>query len=289
MTARLPDGRQLGFASYGDPQGRPLFYFHGWPSSRYQGVLVHEGALARGLHVIAPDRPGIGLSDSLPERSFAAWPTDVAALADALDIDRFAILGVSGGGPYALATAAALPERVTATAVVCGAPPFADPADRRHMHWVYRTLAGLKSLRRAATPVALGASRWMISRGRERAPMSWLMRSVPTRDRQAISQEGCWQGVTRSYLEAIRHGTATVLQEGELYLEPWDFSPEDIRVPIAFWHGTADQNLPYAVARRLAARVPAAEGHWPEGEGHYSLPITYRDEILDWLTGKSAL
>lgn len=285
--ARLPDGRMLGYADYGDPAGEPLFFFHGWPSCRYQGKLLHELAAERGLRLIAPDRPGIGLSDPLPGRSFASWPGDVAGFADALGIGRFKIYGISGGGPYALATSAALPDRVIATAIICGAPPFGQPADRANMHWAYRILTNLKRLRRAVTPGVIGTSRWMIARGAERAPMTWMLRSIPTSDREAIADAGCWESVTRSYLEAVRRGANTVLTEGELYLEPWDFSPEDIRVPVAFWHGLADKNLPCEVAKRLAARVPASEGHWEEGEGHYSLPLRYRASVLDWLRDRA--
>lgn len=280
---RLPDGRSLGYAEYGAPGGDAVLFFHGWPSSRYQGKIMHDFASERNLRLIAPDRPGIGLSDPLPGRRFGTWPQDVAGLADALGIDRFRLFGISGGGPYTLATAAALPQRVIAAAVVCGAPPFGSAEDQANMHWAYRTLAGLKRLRRAATPAVIGASRWMIGRGAERAPMSWMMRSVPPSDREAISDLGCWESVTRSYLEAIRTGAPNVLTDGELYLEPWDFSPEDIRVPVAFWHGTADKNLPCEVARKLAARVPGSTGHWIDGEGHYSLPLRYRTQVLDWL------
>ena len=283
---RLPDGRVLGYADYGDPAGEPVIYSHGWPSSRYQARLLHDLAAERGLRVIAIDRPGVGLSDPLPGRSFASWPRDVARLADALGIGRFRLLGMSGGGPYALATAAALPERVIAAAVLCGAPPFGNPADRADLHWTYRALIALKRLRRAVTPAVIAASRGMIARGIDRPPMTWLLRTIPPSDREAIADAACWESVTRSYLEAVRRGADHVLTEGELYLQPWDFSPEDIRVPVAFWHGLADRNLPCDVAKKLAARVPGAEGHWEQGEGHYSLPLRYRATVLDWLRSK---
>ncbi len=287
QQARLPDGRALGYGDYGDPSGQPVFFFHGWPSSRYQGKLMHDYAAGRGLRLIAPDRPGIGLSDPLPGRGFSAWPKDIEAFADSLGLGRFRVCGVSGGGPYTLATAAALPDRVIAAAVMCGAPPFGSPEDQADMHWAYRTLAGLKRLRRAATPAVIGASRWMIARGIDRAPMSWMMRSIPPSDRSAIADYGCWESVTRSYLEAANSGTDAVLTDGELYLAPWDFSPEDIRIPVAFWHGLADKNLPCEVAKRLAARVPGAVGHWIEDEGHYSLPLRFRGQVLDWLRNAS--
>ena len=124
QTILLPDGRTLGFADYGDPGGRPLFYCHGWPGSRLQARTIDEHGRRRGLRVIAPDRPGIGLSDARPGRGFSDWPADIAGLADSLRIDRFLLLGISGGGPYALAAAALLPDRIDAVAVVSGAPPW---------------------------------------------------------------------------------------------------------------------------------------------------------------------
>ncbi len=283
----LPDGRKIGYGDYGDPQGEPVFFFHGWPSSRFHGKILHEAGIARRLRIIAPDRPGIGLSDPLPGRGFGAWPADVAGLADALGIGTFRLFGISGGCPYILATAAALPERVRAAAVLCGAPPLGSAEDKAHMHWAYRFAAGLKRLRRAVMPAFLGVSAWMVRRGSHRAPMSWVMRSIPDSDRSAIAEHGTWEEETRSYLEAIRSGAPAVLADGELYLEPWDFAPEEIRVPVAFWHGTADNNLPCEAAKRLAARVPGAEGHWIEGEGHYSLPLRYRHQVLDWLAARA--
>jgi pimeloyl-ACP methyl ester carboxylesterase len=282
-SVTLPDGRTLGFAEYGDPAGKPVLFFHGWPSSRLQAAYLDKDAKQRGIRLIAPDRPGIGRSSSLPNRRFGDWPKDVAGLADALDIDRFPIFAVSGGGPYALATSAKLSERIERTAIVCGAPPLADKSDRHHMHWTYRTLSGLKSLRRAAIPALVPFSRWMIARGSHRPPMSWMLKSIPTRDREAIDNGNGWSMVTRSYIEAVANGTTTILTEGELYLEPWDFQPEEIRIPVRFWHGLADANLPCSVAQKLASRVPNCEGCWVEGEGHYSLPVYHSHEVLDWL------
>lgn len=283
-TLTLPDGRTLGYAEYGDPAGKPVFFFHGWPSSRYQGAYLDPLAADRGLRVVVPDRPGVGLSSPLPGRRFTDWPPDVAALADHLGFGRFSLFGVSGGCPYTLATCAALAERIPRAAIACGAPPLAEGGDRSHMHWAYRTLSGMKSLRRAALPVILPVSRWMVGRGADHAPMSWMLRSIPARDREALHVSGGWETITRSYLEAIRNGPAAVLAEGELYLKPWNFDPAEIHdVSIRFWHGLADANLPCETAQRLAARISCADGRWIDGEGHYSLPIHHSGEMLDWL------
>lgn len=282
-SVTLPDGRTLGYADYGDPAGEPVFFFHGWPSSRFQAAYLDNDAATRGIRILAPDRPGIGRSSPLPQRRFGDWPKDVAGFADALSIDRFRVFAVSGGCPYALAATAKLSERIERTAVVCGAPPLADKSDRNHMHWAYRTLSGMNSLRRTAIPALVPFSRWMISRGSRKAPMSWMLKSIPARDREAIHHGNGWDMVTRSYLEAVANGTDTILTEGELYLEPWDFQPEEICTPVRFWHGLADANLPCSVAQNLASRIPDCEGSWVEGEGHYSLPVFHSTEVLDWL------
>jgi pimeloyl-ACP methyl ester carboxylesterase len=112
-TIRLRDGRRLGYAEWGDPGGRPLLYFHGWPGSRVEGRLGDEAAKAKGVGMIALDRPGMGLSDYQPRRTLVDWPDDVIQVAAALGLDRFAVLGISGGGPYAAACAWKLSEQLT--------------------------------------------------------------------------------------------------------------------------------------------------------------------------------
>ncbi len=279
----LPDGRALGYAEYGDPSGDPVMFHHGWPSSRYQAAFLDPMARDRGLRILAPDRPGVGRSDPRPGRGFSDWPADLAGFADALGIDRFKAFGVSGGGPYTLAACARLGDRIERAAVVCGAPPLADKSARSHMHWAYRTLATSRKLRRVAMPAVVRLSRWMVDRGHDHAPMSWMLKSVPDVDREAIRNGGGWEMVTRSFLEAVRNGSDGMREDGELYLSDWDFDPSGIHVPVHFWHGTADANLPCEVAKRLAEKVPNAETDWIEGEGHYSLAMGYAENALDWL------
>src|SRR5690606_14168411 len=105
LTIALRDGRTLGYAEYGVADGKPVLVFHGSPGTRLQVRAAHRPALARGIRIIAPDRPGLGLSSRLPGRRIADWPDDVCELVDALGIDRCPVIGVSGGGPYAAACA----------------------------------------------------------------------------------------------------------------------------------------------------------------------------------------
>ena len=126
MTASvtLPDGRELAYEVYGDPAGDPVLSFHGGLSSRLDAAPAHQAALDLGVRLISPDRPGIGRSTFQPGRRLLDWPADVAALTEALGIDRFAVMGWSCGGPYAAACGARMSDRVTAVGLLSSAVPF---------------------------------------------------------------------------------------------------------------------------------------------------------------------
>ncbi len=124
QTLELSDGRKLGFAEFGDLNGKPFFHFHGHPGSRYEILLYGDKPTKLGLHVIAVDRPGIGLSDFKPKRKLLDWPDDIVELADHLCIDKFVVEGISGGGPYAAACAYKIPQRLECCAIVAGMGPI---------------------------------------------------------------------------------------------------------------------------------------------------------------------
>src|SRR6185295_6433650 len=137
---RLPDGRNLSYLQVGAADGPAIFHFHGHGSSRLEALMLAESASALGLRVISFDRPGIGRSDPITGDRLLGWPADVAAAADALNIDKFAVQGMSAGGPYALACAHAMPDRLTALALISTVPPpeiaqRAGPHLRRLAWW----------------------------------------------------------------------------------------------------------------------------------------------------------
>ena len=134
----LADGRSVALSEYGSKGGAPIFFCHGWPSSRTMGELTDAAALDLGLRIISLDRPGIRDSSFDAERTLLDWPPLLAAVADELGIECFKVMGISGGAPYTLAAAWALPERVRAVAVVSGAPPLAELNDRTGLLRLYR-------------------------------------------------------------------------------------------------------------------------------------------------------
>lgn len=275
----LPSGLQIAVAEYGAADGAPMFFFHGWPSARVQGALLHEAGCAVGVRVLAVDRPGVGASSPQAGRRLVDWPPMLRELAAALGLERVHVLGVSGGGPYALAAAWAAPELVTAAAVVCGAPPLAEHG-RDGLTRAYRILLAIHSRSRGAMRLffrllhplaAANPSPWMLTmlRGALRGPDKAVLENA------ALSQL-CYDGFRFAW-GGYRDG---VFEDAEIYTQPWGFPVEEVRRPVRLWHGTEDHNFSYHHAEKLAARLPDCALRIVPGEGHYSLPILHAREIL---------
>ena len=144
-TIVLPDGRRLGYAEWGDPDGSPMLFFHGIPASRLGLEWAEDAALEHGVRLLSLDRPGHGLSDRAPGRTLLGWSRDVADFADTAGLSTFAIAGWSGGGPYVLACAMGIPERLTGAAVLSGCGPFDTPSARRSVSSLDRTMLVVSS------------------------------------------------------------------------------------------------------------------------------------------------
>ena len=138
QSVRVSGSREITYMEYGEPNGFPVFYFHGTPSNHREAVIHDDTAGSLGIRLLAPDRPGCGGSDPSPGRRLLGWPDDVTAIANDLDIDRFAVVGVSGGGPYAAACAYAIPERLTGVAILSGIAPMDDPVSMKQTNIIDR-------------------------------------------------------------------------------------------------------------------------------------------------------
>ncbi len=277
-TLLLKQGGHLAYAEYGNPDGSPILFFHGWPSSRTMGKLTDAAAHELKVRVISADRPGICDSSFQPNRKLLDWPRVVEQLADHLEIKRFHILAFSGGAPYAYVTGLKLSERVRAMAVVSGAVPFADLTDHRGllplyrwMIWFYRNQPGLL---RACLRLVRPIMSWRTS---ARSYLYMLPRPDAEVLRENAAFDICFQSQRRAWRGS---GAEGVMADAEIYGRPWGFRLEDVDVAVRLWHGKQDRAFSFRVAEETAKRLPNCVARYLDNEGHFSLPIRHMREIL---------
>ena len=276
---QLADGRTLAYLAMGDPGGSPVFYFHGYPGSRLEGRLGASAAKRLGLRLIAPDRPGFGESTFQPGRTIGAWAADVRELADQLAQKRFSVVGVSGGGPYAIACAARIPKRLSRVALVCPLGPLARTDLTGDMVMVNRLALALA----AHSPLLARHAVSIVSRWGRRHPERYLahmMAVAPPPDRRVLADAVYRALLAESTAEALRQGGRGAAWELTLLARPWDFRPQEVPIPVRIWQGLADNIVPAGIARRLAAALPYSESHYLPDEGHLSLIVRHLDAVL---------
>jgi pimeloyl-ACP methyl ester carboxylesterase len=282
---RLRDGRRLAYVEYGDAAGQPIVWCHGSPSSRAEGSLVLQShALASGLRVIMPDRPGMGQSDFQRGRQIIDWPRDVLDLATALGLDTFAVIGSSGGAPYAAACGALIPDRVRAIGLLGGLAPLDRPDI---MASVPGPLRLMFRLARYTPPLLGGLFRLnlrMMRAGGERAGER-MAASFPEPDRSLFARPEVRHGFMACFEEACRRGVRGPVQDVALLAKPWGFDLGQIAVPVLLWHGERDGNVPVAHGRHLAKSIPGCRATFYPNEAHLSLLLNHHNEILGSLAG----
>jgi pimeloyl-ACP methyl ester carboxylesterase len=229
--------------------------------------------------VLSIDRPGHGLSDHQPGRTLLGWSQDVADFADALDLESFAIMGWSGGGPYVLACAAGIPDRLTAAAVLSGTGQFETRESRRAVSSLDRKMLALSTRSQLAARMMMKP----IVVGVRRAPNLALKSfeddlspsDIETFRRLAPDPKTA----LTFFLEAFRSGTVGVVEDYRVLASPWEFAPEDIGIPVHFWHGDADKMAALSDAQAIAQRMPSANFTVVPGAGHLLL-MNHADEIF---------
>jgi pimeloyl-ACP methyl ester carboxylesterase len=266
----LPDGRELAYAVAGAATGLPVLAFHGTPGSRHQLLLpsVDGIATAAGVRLVVPDRPGYGHSTFQPGRRFVDWPRDVSTLADRLGVERFAVLGFSGGGPHALVCAALLADRVTRASVVSGIGPMSGPADTEGMMRANVVIASLaRRSERALLPMALLMT--SVAKRRPEQAIRSMAKQLPPADVAAIRRPDVFDAFVREARLAPATAARAMAQDMALFARPWGFELSSVAVPVDFWQGDADRNVPPAHARRQSERVEGSKLHEIAGGGHF--------------------
>ncbi|MGI8436577.1 MAG: alpha/beta fold hydrolase [Chthoniobacterales bacterium] len=277
---RLANGGTLAFDEYGDLAGRPVIFCHGWPSSRSMAQLTDEAARNHGVRIISPDRPGISGSSFQVNRTLADWPAVVGALTEHLAIERFHLLAISGGAPYAYATALAMPTRVLAVSVVSGAPPIAELTDHSGLWRLHRWMLALHRRNPATLRALFHVARPFAAARMSLRARPFLRLALQRMDAEALRDRPAFEACFESSRRAWQASVKGLIADAEIYAQPWGFRLEEIETPIRLWHGAKDRTFSCGLAEEVARRFPNCALRIVTDAGHYSLPIRYIDEIL---------
>ncbi len=261
----VPDGRTLAVSELGHSAGYPVVWCHGGLSSRMDVALAADDLVTLGIRLVTVDRPGIGESARAKGRRVADWPSDITAVADALGLDRFAIAGWSAGGPFALACAAALPDRVTATATIGGMAPIRSRAELHELGLAVDRL--LIPMSRRAPWLAAGALQ-LARRAKPARFKARMLKSLPEPDQATLAPRPADAAVGPT-LAALRHGVRGTVDDYRAFGGAWGFDLSRVSMPVRCWQGDADSLLPMAHAERLAASLPKGDLRVVPDAGHF--------------------
>ena len=281
-VVQLEDGAVVAFQEYGDPNGVPVIFCHGWPSSRTMARLTDEPGRDLSIRIISPDRPGICGSSLQRERKLTDWPRVVERIVEHLDLREFRMLAISGGAPYVYATAVAMPQRVQSIAIVGGAPPMAELVNAEGLLPLYRWMLALHRTRPRLLRRLFYLVRPLLSL---RPPMRFrplLLKMLMLRpcDADSLRDGEAFEAIFESQRRAWRSSVEGVMVDAQIYAQPWGFAIEDVRVPVRIWHGKEDRAFSVHLAEEVAKRLPNCKARFVDDAGHYSLPIRHMREIL---------
>jgi len=264
---KLPDGRQLCYAEFGDPKGQPIFVFHGNPNSRLLWGVIPGSPFLPHVRLIAPDRPGFGQTDFKKDiTTLQNWPNDIAVLADSLGIKKFAVFGPSGGGPYALSCAWKIPERLTSVGIFASVGPFVPETDKNiaapvRMMWANAPkLPGLFKLQ-------MKLFSWL-ARKYPKLYIKMILKEFSETDRKVYERlniaeliqvdrnEGYRQGGIGTWYDAIIPGN-------------WPIPLNEIKTKVYLWQGEEDISVPLSMGQYMAEKLPNCEAEFIKGVGHF--------------------
>ena len=286
------EDRRIGFAEFGDPQGRAVFWLHGTPGARRQIPMeARVFAEQRNIRLIGVDRPGIGSSTPFQYENVLAFAVDLATIADTLGIDKMAVVGLSGGGPYTLACAAAMPERIVAAGVLGGVAPTVGPDGISGGLMALGTLAA-PVIQVAGGPIRLAASTLIRLIRPVAEPAVYLYAAIsPEADRKMLVRPEFKAMFLDDLLNGSRKQLAAPFADIVVFARDWGFRLDEVKVPVRWWHGDRDHIVPFAHGQHVVSGLPDAELHQLPGESHLAglgraedilstmLDIWDRDEI----------
>ncbi len=270
-TIQLKTGRLLAYTDYGDNNDTPVFFIHGNPGSRLIRRKEIETVLMMNARLITPDRPGYGFSDFCPERKLTDFPDDIAQLADALHIDKFALFGFSAGGPYVAACAYKIPERITNAAIISGSAPIDRKGACEGMNKAWRTSFEMSKILPSSI---LRLMIWMQAKKILHTPddaITELGAILSDADKKVLRNPDVKEWFKATYTEAVRHGVKGWTKEAKIIVSPWGFKLEDIPINVDLWYWEDDPVTPIQMGKYMENKIPKTHARFLPGGGHFSI------------------
>ncbi|NPD87396.1 MAG: alpha/beta hydrolase [Asgard group archaeon] len=287
QTFTLKDGRELGYAEFGNPEGAPVFYFHGWLGGRFDLHLAEILGKKINCHLISLDRPGIGLSSYQENREILNWPNDIVELTDHLGIGKFHILGMSGGGPYVAACAYKIPTRLFSAGIVGGMGPYEDT--KKMLKNPNRILFFLLKKFPFALKIILFPM-WKRFRKMEFNEKTGKLLArqgmeLPEPDKKIYENSTFQEFMIFHLKDILQQKSKGPFLDGKLFTKPWNFKLEDISKDLKcyVWHGELDKNVSIEIGKYVASQIPNCEAIFYPDEAHISLVVNKINEILNKL------
>lgn len=284
QTVSLKDRRKLGFGEFGDSNGIPVFHFHGYIGSRLEAKLFEKFPSSIAIRIISVDRPGIGLSDFKPNRTLLDFPDDIVELADYLGLDKFIVEGISGGGPYALACAYKIPDRLKACGVIAGVGPI-DLSTKGMMRSNKIIFFLAKRVYFLFKFLIKSQGKALNNDEKIRKSIQKSSKKLPEPDKILMQDPEIQDIVIEESIEAFRNGSEGPSYEGKIYVKPWGFNLNEIskELKVYIWHGELDVNVPVSMGKAMCKEIPNCVGKYFPDEAHLSLPINNVDKIFKTL------
>ena len=274
----LKDKRKLCFMEYGSPDGYPIIYCHGSQSSRLEMHYDLSFALEKHLKIICIDRPGHGESDYNPKGTILSFAKDVMQLVEQLGIEKFSLAGMSAGAPFALSLAYLFPARIKSVAIISGFAPYNNES-KKHLSKEVRIMLNLAKTFPSLLKFLLCIQSRQLKNNTKKA-LSGFLKIMSNPDQKVLENPAVMHVIEGMFIEAFKNGYKGVAHEiSKLLVNDWGFDLEEIAVPISFWQGGLDNNVPYKWAERMHKAVANSSLKIYPKEGHLII-FDHAEEIF---------
>jgi pimeloyl-ACP methyl ester carboxylesterase len=274
----LNNGRKLGFAEYGNLEGYPIIYCHGSQSSRLEMHFDLAFAIENDLRIITVDRPGHGISDFNSTGSILGFARDVKQLTDHLNIDMFSVAGMSAGAPFALGIAYLFPENVYKSSIISGFAPF-NKESKRHLSKEVKMMLNLAKSFPFLLKILLRLQVKQLNKNPKKA-LKGFLKIMGQPDQEILKNDSVMEVIENMFTEAFRSGSKGVAYEiSNLLVREWGFKLDEVRVPVVFWQGERDNNVPFEWAELMNNEIHNSKLKKYPKEGHLII-FQYAEEIF---------